>query len=211
LPKQFCDLAGRPLLAWTIERFEKAESIDSIILVVAEELMMYAGERTVDPFGWHKVTKIVPGGETRRESVLNGLERLSASTELVAIHDGARPLTKPSDIDAVVGLASQEKAAMLAAPVTDTIKRVKGGSVISTVDRRELFRAQTPQVFQYDLIIEAHRRAARENIEVTDDAALLESQGLKVSVIEPTGPNLKVTSRSDMVAAEAYLKETENA
>ena len=205
LPKQYHKLGDRPMLAWTIERFERAESIDSIALVVSEDQLLYAGEKVIDPYGFRKVNRVVPGGATRRESVHNGLKRLPSSTRLVAIHDGARPLVSPKDIDAVVALAAKEKAAMLAAPVTDTIKRVEGGFVIATLDRRMLYGAQTPQVFQYDLIMKAHAEAEAKGARVTDDASLVESLGYKVRVLEPTGPNLKVTSRQDLVAAAAYL------
>jgi 2-C-methyl-D-erythritol 4-phosphate cytidylyltransferase len=207
VPKQFHSLAGKPILAWAIERFEKARSIDSITLVVAEEHLLYAGEKVVDPFGYTKVTRIVPGGETRRESVLKGLERLPISTELVAIHDGARPLVDPRDIDAVVAAAARERAAMLAVRITDTVKRVKDGFIISTLDRSELYGAQTPQVFQYDLIMKAHRQAAEKGFDVTDDASLVEALGFKVKVLEPSRPNPKITDRPDLTAVEAFLEE----
>lgn len=205
VPKQFYEVAGRPLLAWTIERFERAASIDSIILVVAEEQLLYANEKVVDPYGYIKVTRIVPGGASRQKSVLNGLERLPVSTELVAIHDGARSVTDPADIDAVVQVAAEDRAAILAARVTDTVKRAKEGYLLSTLDRNDLFLAQTPQVFSYDLIIEAHRRAAKEGREVTDDAALIEESGFKVRLVEAGSPNLKVTRREDLKTVEAVL------
>ena len=205
VPKQFHEVSGRPLLAWTIGQFEAAASIDSILLVVAEEQLLFASEKVIDPFRYRKVTRIVPGGSSRQESVLNGLERLPVSTELVAIHDGARPLTDPADIDSVVAVAAEHGAAMLAAGVTDTIKRAREGYVLSTLDRRELFLAQTPQVFGYDLIIEAHRRAAADGLEVTDDAALIEAAGFKVRLVESRRPNLKVTSRDDMEIVAARL------
>lgn len=197
------------MLAWTLERFERATSIESIVLVVAEDQLLYAGEKVVDPYGFHKVTRIVPGGEVRRESVLKGLERLPLSTQLVAIHDGARPLVQPADIDAVVATAASERAAMLAAKVTDTVKRVKEGYIMGTLERDSLYLAQTPQVFQYDIIMKAHREAAANGLDVTDDAALVEKSGFKVKIVEPTRPNLKVTCRDDLIAAEAYLKESE--
>jgi len=205
VPKQFYEVAGRPLLAWTVERFERAASIESIILVVAEEQLLYANEKVVDPYGYTKVTRIVPGGTSRQQSVLNGLERLPVSTELVAIHDGARSVTDPVDIDAVVMVAAEDRAAILAARVTDTVKRARDGYVLSTMDRNDLFLAQTPQVFSYDLIIEAHRRAAKEGREVTDDAALIEESGFKVRLVETGLPNLKVTRREDLKTVEAVL------
>lgn len=205
MPKQYHQVAGRPVLAWTIARFEAAASIDNILLVVAEDQLLYVGEKVVDPFGYTKVTKIVPGGTSRQESVFNGLTRLPVSTELVAIHDGARPLTNPADIDAVVAVAERDGAAMLATKVTDTVKRAKDSYVLSTLDRSELWLAQTPQVFGYDMIIEAHRRAAEEAREVTDDAGLIESAGFKVRLIEPKNPNQKITTREDLKAASMFL------
>lgn len=205
VPKQFRDIAERPLLSWTISRFEAADSIDRIILVVPEDYLLYAGERVVDPFGFPKIRQIVAGGPDRQDSVRNGLEALPSSTELVAIHDGARPLVQPSDIDRVVKAAQRDRAAILATPVPDTLKRVRDGSVITTIDREHLYGAQTPQVFQYDLIMAAHREAVNSNVPYTDDASMIENRGFTVTVIEPTGPNLKVTTRDDMIIAEALL------
>jgi len=207
VPKQFRMILGKPLLAWTISRFEAAGSIDDIELVVAEDYLIYASEKVVDPYGFRKVSRIVPGGATRQESVLKGLERLPISTGLVAIHDGARPLTNPADIDRVVAVATRENAAILAVPATDTIKRVEQGYVMTTLDRSVLCYTQTPQVFQYDLIIEAHRRQAGMPEAFTDDAALIESRGFKVRAVEPASMNLKVTTPQDMILAEAILRQ----
>ena len=206
VPKQFREVAGRPVLAWTIQRFEVAASIDSILLVVAEDQLLYTSEKVVDPFGYTKVTKIVAGGSSRQESVLKGLARLPVSTELVAIHDGARPLTNPADIDAVVAMAERDGAALLATKVTDTVKRARDSYVLSTLDRNELFLAQTPQVFAYDMIIEAHRRAADEGCEVTDDTALVEKAGFKVRLVEAQYLNQKITTQEDFMAISMLLE-----
>ena len=203
VPKQFKNLCGKPLLAWTISRFEAAESIDRIVLVVAEEHLLFAGKNVVDPYNFLKVRKIVKGGERRQESVRLGLQALPVSTKLVAIHDGARPLVGPDDIDRAVALAAKERAAMLAVPATDTMKRVREGYVIGTLDRETMYCAQTPQVFQYDLIFEAHRQYADKD--VTDDAELVEKNGFKVAVIEPLLPNPKITTQHDMTFADALL------
>ena len=205
VPKQFYEIAGRSVLAWTIQRFEAATSIDSILLVVGEDQLLYVGEKVIDPFGYTKVTRIVPGGASRQESVLNGLNRLPISTELVAIHDGARPLINPADIDAVVAMAEQGGAAMLATKMTDTVKRAKDSYVLSTLDRNELFLAQTPQVFGYDLIIEAHKRADEKGLEVTDDATLIEAAGFKVRLVESQYPNQKVTTREDLMLVSTFF------
>lgn len=206
VPKQFMPVNGRPLLTWTVERFDRAKLISEIILVVAEEQVIWVAEKVVFPYKFKKPVAITAGGATRQQSVVRGLEAAPVSTNLVAIHDGARPLTSPEDIDAVVELAGREKAAILAVRVPDTVKRVKDSYVLSTQDRNDLWLAQTPQVFDYDLIIEAHRRAARDGVAVTDDAALVEAGGFKVRVVEPKLANFKVTTREDLRAAEAMLK-----
>ena len=147
------------------------------------------------------------GGQTRRESVLKGLKALPISTEYVAIHDGARPLVSPADIDRAVEVAVSEKATMLAARATDTVKRAREGYVLSTLERDSLYLAQTPQVFQYDLIMAAHKEAADSDNanRFTDDAAMVEARGFKVKIVEPTNPNIKVTTHDDLILVEAML------
>lgn len=207
VPKQFRTLVDRPMLSWTISRLEAAESIDTIVVVVAEEHLLYASQHVVDPYGFRKVTKLVPGGATRQESAYRGLKALPISTDLVAIHDGARPMTAVRDIERVIDKARNERAAILAVPVTDTIKRAKAGYVMGSVDRRDLYGAQTPQVFQYDLIMSAHEAArSGSSQDYTDDASLIEARGFKVTLVEPSGPNIKVTSLADLVAVEALLR-----
>ena len=212
VPKQFIEVNGRPLLSWTIGRFEASSVIDQIVVVVAEEYLLFVSERVVDPFGFAKVSKILIGGATRPQSVLNGLEALPLATDFVAIHDGARPLVTPKDIDRVVKTAVDERAAILAVPATDTVKRVAGDYILSTQDRNALYLAQTPQVFQYDLIINAHREAASTGGTgwITDDASVIERAGFKVKVVEPSAPNLKVTSRDDLAVVDALLRREHN-
>jgi len=206
LPKQFKEICGRPMLAWTVEKFQKADSIDNIIIVAPEDSLVYVSENIIDPYDFDKVTKIVAGGKTRQESVYNGLQALPISTEFVAIHDGARPLVKTEDINRVIDVAERDNSAILAIPVADTLKRVVDTYIITTVNREQLFCAQTPQVFQYDLIIEAHKDLAKNaDNSLTDDAQLIESRGFKVKIVEPTGLNLKITNQQDMEIAEAIL------
>lgn len=208
-PKQYILVKGRPLLSWTIEQFQQAGSIDEIVIVVAEEYLLYVSERVVDPFNYRKVSKIVIGGDSRRESVLKGLEALPISTKFVAIHDGARAATSPIDIDRVVRVAQSDRAAMLAVPITDTVKRVKDNFILSTLDRDSLYGAQTPQVFQYDLIMDAHRELdSRSDLGwVTDDASIIEKKGFKIKIVEPTSPNPKVTTAEELKMMELYLAE----
>ncbi|MDD3732380.1 MAG: 2-C-methyl-D-erythritol 4-phosphate cytidylyltransferase [candidate division Zixibacteria bacterium] len=205
VPKQFREVCGRPLLSWTISRFEKAASVDKIVLVVSEDNLLYTFHKVVDPYKYTKLEKIVIGGEKRSQSVINGLKALPLSTDIVAIHDGARPLVLPADIDEVVNLAKTRKAAMLAVPATDTIKRVKDGYIITTLEREALYYAQTPQVFQYDLIVSAHEHNTMGN-HITDDAMLVEAMGFMVQVVVPRSVNIKVTTPEDLIMVEALLE-----
>jgi 2-C-methyl-D-erythritol 4-phosphate cytidylyltransferase len=183
------------------------------VVVAAEEYLLYTTQKVVDPYHFTKVKKVVTGGDSRAESVINGLEALPASTELVAIHDGARPLITPSDIDRVVKVAAEDRAAILATKATDTVKRVRGSFILGTLERDSLYMAQTPQVFDYKMILKAHRELKKEGAEdnITDDASLMEKRGHKVRTVEPTAPNFKVTTVDDLVLAEAILKGRENA
>ncbi|MEA1979363.1 MAG: 2-C-methyl-D-erythritol 4-phosphate cytidylyltransferase [candidate division Zixibacteria bacterium] len=182
--------------------------MDDIIVVTAEEYLLYVSENVVDAFGFRKVSKIIIGGESRQESVYKGLKALPISTQFVAIHDGARVLIQPEDINTVVEIAQKEKAAIIASKATDTLKRSKDNFIISTVDRSDIYCAQTPQVFQYDLIMEAHAQAIENNkIDFTDDASLIEQSGFKVKLVEPKGLNIKVTTTEDLQIVEALLKD----
>ena len=212
LPKQFHEVAGRPLLSWTIEKFELASLIDKIAVVVAADYQLETSEKIIDPYSFGKVVKVVGGGESRRESVLIGLEALPESTKVVAIHDGVRALVAPDDIDKVVSLALAEKAAMLALPATDTLKKVKNYSIVETLDRSQIWLAQTPQAFEYELILKAHRKFADnpKGTIVTDDASLVEALGIKVKVVKPSSLNLKITTAEDMNYAETLLRSKEN-
>jgi 2-C-methyl-D-erythritol 4-phosphate cytidylyltransferase len=206
VPKQFRKIIGRPLLAWTLTRFEKAASIDEIALVVAEEYMLYVNEKIANEYRFSKLTRIIKGGTTRRESVYNGLKSLPISTGCVAIHDGARPLVGGDDIDRVVETAHKDRAAILARPISETVKRVESDFIISTLDRTKLYLAETPQVFQYDLILSAHEKTAL-SVNATDDAYLVESLGFKVKTVIPRRSNVKVTTEEDLKVAETLLEE----
>lgn len=197
IPKQFRPIHQRPLLAWTISKFEQAQLVDDIVVVVAEEYLLYTSEKIVEANAFTKVSQIVRGGEFRRDSVARGLGTLPISTGFVAIHDGARPLVDEMDIDRVIDAAHKERAAILARPVTDSIKRVEGEYIIATLDRGRLFQAETPQVFQYDLIRSAHEKCP-ENEPVADDASMVERLGFKVRTVVPNRLNIKVTREDDL-------------
>jgi 2-C-methyl-D-erythritol 4-phosphate cytidylyltransferase len=204
IPKQFRSLWDRPLLSWTIQQFEEAKRVDEIVIVVPEDYLLYTNEKVVNPYSFRKIGKVVIGGETRAESVRSGLNALPISTKFVAIHDGARPLVSSGDINRVIEMAQKERAAILARPISDTVKRVEGDFIISTLDRTKLFSAETPQVFQYDLIMSAHKSAF--NIaNVTDDALLIEQLGFKVRTVIPEKINLKITTEEDLILAKHVM------
>ncbi len=210
MPKQYIEIDRKPLLSHTIEKFEKADFIDAIVLVVAEDYLAFTSENIVDRFNFQKVAKIVSGGKSRRESVLNGLKSLSISTTHVAIHDAARPLVSVDDINKVVKMAKEEKAAILASQAVDTIKQTSGRYIERTLERKKLYHAQTPQVFEYELILNAHQSFNGDEFLITDDASLLELQGVKVKIVEPTSVNFKVTTQTDFQMAEMILQKEKN-
>jgi len=205
-PKQFLQLAGIPIIFHTLKAFEQCESIQEVIVVLpAEEsagFLALAGK-----FQIRKLSKVVPGGATRAESVKRGLLAVRGATaEIVAVHDGVRPFVTPEEIDRTVTAAREHGAAILVAPATDTIKQVDRGVVTRTLERSELRHALTPQCFRYELLRRAYDRADLGDTTLTDDSALVERLGEKVFVIEGSARNIKITTRGDLLLAEALLK-----
>ncbi len=201
-PKQFLPLAGRPLLAHSIQAFVDSPSIREIILVVPAASRASVTDDILLEYQFEKVSRVISGGVTRAESTKNGLEAVASDAELIAIHDGARPTVSPSDIERVIHAAAKDGAAILASPVGDTLKRVAEQRIVATVDRAGLYAAQTPQVFRADLIRRAHDSGADS---VTDDAQAVEALGVQVTVVESSDTNIKVTRPGDIILAEAIL------
>ena len=204
-PKQFLLLAGTPVIIHTLKVFEQCESINEVIVVLpaAESagFLSLAGK-----FGLRKVARVVPGGVTRADSVKRGLVAIRAATaEIVAVHDGVRPFVTVEEIDAVVTAAQSDGAAILVAPVTDTIKQISDLRVERTLDRAGLRRALTPQCFRYELLRDAYKDADVNNPLLTDESALVERLGHPISVIEGSARNIKITTAEDLAIAEAIL------
>jgi 2-C-methyl-D-erythritol 4-phosphate cytidylyltransferase / 2-C-methyl-D-erythritol 2,4-cyclodiphosphate synthase len=199
--KQYLPLAGKPLLRHCLERFCQHPRIDRVRSVMhPDDAALYA-EAARDL----EVLDPVLGGATRQESVRLGLESLADDPpELVLIHDGVRPLLDAAVIDRVLDGLRTHVAVLPALPVTDTLKRSNNGTVASTIDRTGLFRAQTPQGFVYDRILEAHRRFA--SAALTDDAALAEAHGLTVGLVAGDQDNVKITEPADLARAERLLR-----
>lgn len=205
-PKQFLLLAGTPVIFHTLKVFEQCDNIDEVILVLpAEEsagFLSLAGK-----FGVRKVARVVPGGATRADSVKRGLMAIrSATAEIVVVHDGVRPFVTVEEIDATVAAAKADGAAILVAPVTDTIKQVADEAVVKTLDRGALRRALTPQCFRYELLREAYQQADVNDPALTDESALVEQLGRRVGIVEGSSRNIKITTAEDLVVAEALLK-----
>ena len=190
-PKQFLLLAGMPIIFHTLKPFEQCESIDEVIVVLpAEEsagFLSLAGR-----YGLRKLARVVPGGATRADSVKRGLMSIrSATAEIVAVHDGVRPFVTVDEIDATIAAARADGAAILAAPVTDTIKQVDGRRIVKTLDRGELRRALTPQCFRYEVLRQAYQAADVTDASLTDESVLMEKLGIPVSIVEGSARNIK--------------------
>jgi 2-C-methyl-D-erythritol 4-phosphate cytidylyltransferase len=206
LPKQFLTLGGKPILAHTIEKFQRCDLVDEIILVVPEDHLGYCSQTIVEGYSFDKIRRIVCGGKERQDSVYQGLKACSNSTSLVVIHDGVRPLISVEKISESIELCRNKKAVIVAVPVKDTIKRVVDSSVIATLDRTKLWLVQTPQVFEYKLIWDAYEKAIGENFIGTDDSALVERLGCEVAVLEGEYNNIKITTKEDLIMAEKLLE-----
>ena len=200
--KIFAPLAGKPLLAWTIDVFEKCPAIDQIVIVLGKH-NIETGRKLAAEYGWKKVTDICIGGEKRTESVSNGLKLLK-DCGWVVIHDGARPLVKESLIKIGLSEAKETGAAVAAVPVTDTIKMSSDDNfIIGTPPREKLWSVQTPQVFRFDIIEDAHLNADKN---ATDDASLVEKLGYTVKLYFGSYNNIKVTTPIDLSLAEILVK-----
>lgn len=207
LPKQFLNLGDRPILAHCVQRFESCQMVDQIVLVVPEDYLGYCSEVIVDQYDFRKVKKIVCGGKERQDSVHLGLKACPKGTRVVAIHDGVRPFVSSQKISESIGLCEEKKAVILAVPAKDTVKRVEGNSVVTTLDRRKLWLVQTPQVFDYSLILDAYERAIEDGFAGTDDAMLVERLGHRVTVVEGEYQNIKITTAEDLAIAEKFIRK----
>lgn len=206
LPKQYLPVAGKPLLYYTLKKFEECALIDDIVVVVAREWMSYVSSEIVDRFGVEKVRKIIEGGLERQDSVWAGLQAVD-SPELVVVHDAVRPFVSVTKLEEVIEAGRKFKAAIMAVSARDTIKREKDGFVEMTPDRSQLRMVQTPQVFEYDLLRSAYEQGRRGNILSTDDSVLVERAGHKVKIVEGEADNIKITLPLDLKLAELLLSD----
>ena len=206
--KLFADLAGRPVVAWSVAAFQACPEVDEILLVTRPDK---EGEfrALVEREGWTKLRAILPGGSQRHFSVWNGLQAIAdhdAPDRFVAVHDGARPLVTPDMVSRCLELARRVGAACCAAPVSDTLKRADAdGRIAGSVDRLNLWAMQTPQIFALSTLLRAYREIIAANLLVTDETSALERLGEPVSLFNGGDFNLKITYPQDLDLARHLL------
>jgi len=207
--KQYINICGVPVLARSIGVFQECKLINEIIVVVNKDDIIFCKKNIIDTYEFTKVTQIVAGGDSRQKSVLNGLNAVNKDTEIVLIHDGARPFVKQEIIIDSITSAMNFGAACVAVPVKDTIKRSVGKDgqdfITETIPRETLWLVQTPQAFRYSLIREAHIKAYEEGFEGTDDSILVERLGVPVKIVMGRYDNIKITTWEDLIIGEAIL------
>lgn len=205
--KQFLELAGTPIIIHTLRCFELCEAIQEIILVLpAQDVGGFLA--LAEQHRLRKLSRIVPGGSTRAESVLKGLLTVRAATaEIIAVHDGVRPFVTSGEISRTVKAAQANDAAILTAEVTDTIKEIGNGFVERTLPRAVLRRALTPQCFRFELLRRAYEHVDVLDPELTDESSLVERLGVKVTTVEGSSRNIKITGPEDLALGEVFLKE----
>lgn len=205
--KQFLPVCGKEILAWTVDVFEKSPLVDTILLMASAD-----GKEDVqhlwNTYGWKKVAAVLEGGKERQNSVANGLAAVGEDTDIVLIHDGVRPFVTEEMIADSIVAAQAYGGAVIGVPAKDTIKVCSAdGLAVETPDRSTLWQIQTPQTFQRDLIVNAYEKADRDGFLGTDDASVAEFAGHQVKVVMGSYRNIKITTKEDMVIAEAFFKE----
>lgn len=204
-PKAFLDLAGRPMLLRAAEALQAAPSVDAIVAVVPGAEIVAGGKALA---GIRKLHAVVAGGPRRQDSVLEGLKQAPGGFDgVVLVHDAARPFVEVSVIEEVVRAAREDGAALPVVALVDTVKRVREGLVVETLDRSELFAAQTPQGFRYAVIARAYEEAFRDRVTLTDEAGAVERLGGRVRTVAGSAGNRKITTPEDLRWAESLLRE----
>jgi 2-C-methyl-D-erythritol 4-phosphate cytidylyltransferase len=205
IDKLFLSLAGQPVVAHAWRRFDNAPLVDEVVVVTREEQQASFTE-LAKLYCFQKPHRIVPGGKERQDSVWNGLQALSPSAELVAIHDGARPCPSPALIETTIEAARRNGAAVAAQRMTDTVKVSEDGLLIEQhLDRSKLWSVQTPQCFRVEIIKRALSLVRERGLRVTDDTAACDLIGQPVMLVESNAPNPKVTLPGDLPYIESLL------
>ena len=206
--KQYILLGGYPVLYHTIKAFDAGGAVDEIILVVPEKDIDFCSKNIIQSAIFSKRIRLVPGGAKRQASVYNGLKAVDEKSRIVVIHDGVRPFIRHEQIDACIKGAEEFGACIVGIPAYDTLKIVHQSCWINkTIQRDAVWLAQTPQAFQYALIRNAHKNAAKQGLTGTDDASLVEMMGRKVKIIAGNRSNIKVTTKEDLELARLLINK----
>lgn len=196
--KQFIKLEGKEIIAYTIEKFYNNSNIEDIVVVVKEDESDFFKKEILDKYNFKNI-KIAYGGKERQDSVYNGLKLLDKKCHVVLIHDGARPFVSDKIIDNCIKEAKNHKAVVVGVPVKDTIKVIdKDKYIVDTPNRSVLWAVQTPQTFDYNILIDAYKDAFKNGFYGTDDAMLVERIGYKVKMVEGSYNNIKITTQEDL-------------
>ena len=207
--KQFIKLEGKEIIYYTIEKFYKNENIDDIVVVVKEEEAEFFRKEILDKYNFKNI-KLAYGGKERQDSVYNGLKSLDKECNIVLIHDGARPFVSNKIINKSIEEAKENKAIVVGVPVKDTIKVIDNDkNIIDTPNRNILWAVQTPQTFDYNLLIKSYEDAFKDGFYGTDDAMLVERIGYKVKMVEGSYNNIKITTQEDLGLGSQILKVQE--
>ena len=204
--KQFIKLEGKEIIAYTIEKFYNNSNIEDIVVVVKEDESEFFKKEILDKYNFKNV-KIAYGGKERQDSVYNGLKLLDEKCDVVLIHDGARPFVSDKIIDKSIEEAKEHKAIVVGVPVKDTIKVIDNDkNIVDTPNRNVLWAVQTPQTFDYNILIDAYKDAFKNKFYGTDDAMLVERIGYKVKMLEGSYNNIKMTTQEDLNIGSQILR-----
>ena len=204
--KQFIKLEGKEIIAYTIEKFYNNSNIEDIVVVVKEDESEFFKKEILDKYNFKNV-KIAYGGKERQDSVYNGLKLLDEKCDVVLIHDGARPFVSDKIIDKSIEEAKEHKAIVVGVPVKDTIKVIDNDkNIVDTPNRSALWAVQTPQTFDYNILIDAYKDAFKNKFYGTDDAMLVERIGYKVKMLEGSYNNIKITTQEDLNVGSQILR-----
>lgn len=206
IKKQYLELNGKEVLAHTIQKFQDCHLINEIIIVTGKEEIEYCKEHIWKKYDFSKIKKVVVGGKERQDSVYNGLLAVSEDTEIVLIHDGARPLVRMEQIKMSIKTAAIEGGCVVGVPIKDTVKICdKDQFIKETPSRDTLWVVQTPQTFKYDLIMKAYKEAFEKNFLATDDSMMVEALGYPVKIVEGRYDNIKITTPEDLIIAKSMM------
>lgn len=199
VPKQFIKINDKPIVCYTIDKFENCNYIDEIIIVTNKEYIDYFKNSIINDYNYKKISAVIEGGKERLNSVYNGINYIEYNEDsIVLIHDGVRPFIDEKDIINIIEETKIYNACILGVKVKDTVKICKDGFIQTTPNRENIWLAQTPQAFKYNIIKEAYEYAFNNNLFVTDDASIVENFGFKVKIIEGNYSNIKITTKEDL-------------